>query len=301
MSESRKRKHSANEAGSKRTKSNKMPKPTASSKPVSKAPSKPSSKPPSKPSSKPPSQPTPTPSPLPVNWPPSLPYLTTPTYSPRITPHQLTLLRTPDPSLPLIPESFPLGPAAHVRITPITDPKHPAFTQSGLFATHPLPPGSLILPYIGHYHPGSTTSDLVSDDDDDDHSKSDYDLWLSRTSNVAVDAAKAGNEARYINDYRGIPFTPPAPTPGRKTPKQQKGRPNAEFRVGWDERRGERVMGVWVLPRGKKGLNTGIKRGEEVLVSYGRGFWEGRKKEEDDGEGEEGEQNGEMGGNGSWN
>ncbi|KAK4665816.1 hypothetical protein QC763_409390 [Podospora pseudopauciseta] len=271
MSETRKRKHPANESSIKRTKSSKMPKET------------PPSKPPSQPT---PSQPTlsTTPSndgPFPVNWPKSLPFLTTPAYSPQITPSQLSLLRTLDPDLPTIPGSFPLGPAPHVKITPITDPKHPAHGQSGLFATQHLPPDTLILPYLGHYHPGSGPG---LQDEDYDYTKSDYDLWLDRDADVAVDAARAGNEARFVNDYRGIPFTPPEPVPGqKKPPKQQKGKPNAEFKVAWDERTGQKVMSVWVLPRGKKGLNTGIERGEEVMVSYGRGFWEGRKQE---GEGE---------------
>jgi hypothetical protein len=57
-------------------------------------------------------------------------------------------------------------------------------------------------------------------------------------------------------------------------------RPNAEFKEIWDERRKERGMGVFVLPEGKKGKGKGIKRGEEILVSYGRGFWGARKGEE---------------------
>lgn len=38
-------------------------------------------------------------------------------------------------------------------------------------------------------------------------------------------------------------------------------------------------MGVFVLPQGKKsGIGKkGIKRGEEILVSYGRGFWGARR------------------------
>ncbi|KAK4201571.1 hypothetical protein QBC40DRAFT_324289 [Triangularia verruculosa] len=255
MSENRKRKHPANDPVIKRAKSHKTPKPT---------------------------RPSPTPSSttttLPKNWPPDIPYLTTPSYSPQLSPSQLSALKIPDADLPSIPESFPSSPATHVRITKITDPTHPAFGQSGLFATAHLPPGTLILPYLGEYHPGSGPG---LKDGEYDYSRSDYDLWLDRDADVAVDAARCGNEARFVNDYRGVPFTPPlVPIPGQKVPKQQKTKPNAEFRVAWDVQRQERVMSVWVLPSGKKGLFQGIQKGEEVLVSYGRGFWEGRREVE---------------------
>lgn len=72
----------------------------------------------------------------------------------------------------------------------------------------------------------------------------------------------SGNEARFINDYRGVAD-----------------RPNAEFREIWDDRRGERGMGVWVLGGGK-GREKGVRKGEEILVSYGRGFWDARKEVE---------------------
>ena len=117
-----------------------------------------------------------------------------------------------------------------------------------------------------------------------DYSTSDYDLWLSRDADVAVDAARSGNEARFVNDYRGVPL------PG-KSPREKRKRPNAEFKVVWDPRlgdgKGEVCMAVYVLPAGKKAVGrartVGVGRGEEVLVSYGRGFWEGRRGE---GEGE---------------
>lgn len=105
--------------------------------------------------------------------------------------------------------------------------------------------------------------------DDYDYAKSDYDLWVDRDADVAVDAARMGNEARFVNDYRGVP--------GAK-------RANAEFRVVWDARMRERCMAVYVLPAGKRAVGkarvVGIAKGEEVLVSYGRGFWQGRNKEE---------------------
>lgn len=36
-------------------------------------------------------------------------------------------------------------------------------------------------------------------------------------------------------------------------------------------------MAVCVLPEGKSGKGKGIKKGQEILISYGRGFWGARK------------------------
>jgi SET domain-containing protein len=140
-----------------------------------------------------------------------------------------------------------------VRITPITSPTHPAHGQSGLFAARDLKPGTFILQYLGEIHaPALEASDV--------HANSDYDLSLDREQGIGIDANRRGNEARFINDYRGIAD-----------------RPNAEFKEVWDERRKERGMGVWVLGEGKSGKGKGLRKGEEILVSYGRGFWGARK------------------------
>ena len=204
--------------------------------------------------------------PVPKIWPDNITYLTTPAYSTRLTKAQLQGIRIKDISagvdLPEIPRDLKSGPCLLVKITPIHDPQHPACGQAGLCAMRALPPGSLIVPYLGEVHPSSASS----------HAQSDYDLWLLRTADVAVDAARMGNEARFVNDYRGVPGH---------------GRPNAEFREVWDARRGEMGMAVFVLPAGKKAAaksgsgGGGIAKGEEILVSYGKGFW-GKRKEEDE-------------------
>ncbi|KAK0708136.1 hypothetical protein B0H67DRAFT_464458, partial [Lasiosphaeris hirsuta] len=202
--------------------------------------------------------------PLPKNWPPSVPYLTAPLYSSALTPAHLTALRTlPDPTkpssetLPLIPASTPRGPSPRTcHIQPITNPSHPAHGQRGLFAARDLVPSELVVPYFGEVHPGTGTGA-------ERHAASDYDLWMDRDGDLAVDAARAGNEGRFVNDYRGVPE-------GEGTKK----RANAEFRQVWDQRRRERGMGVFVLA-------PGVKKGEEVCVSYGKGFWGGRKEGEE--------------------
>ncbi|KUJ23069.1 SET domain-containing protein [Mollisia scopiformis] len=194
---------------------------------------------------------------LPKNWPPILPYLRAPSYSKSLTPTYLSALRTKPQDIPVIPTNTPRGPCQLVRITPITSPSHPTNGQSGLFATRDLKPATFILQYIGEIHATPSNSDP------DPHAESNYDLSLDREHGIGIDADKRGNEARFINDYRGVAE-----------------RPNAEFREVWDERRKERGMGVWVLPEGKSGKGRGIRRGEEILVSYGRGFWGARREGE---------------------
>jgi hypothetical protein len=68
---------------------------------------------------------------------------------------------------------------------------------------------------------------------------------------VGVDAHKCGNEARFINDYRGISE-----------------KPNAGFR---DNRlsSGELCMSIW-------SCSEGIRKGDEILVSYGKSWWRAR-------------------------
>ncbi|KAF3761533.1 hypothetical protein M406DRAFT_242083, partial [Cryphonectria parasitica EP155] len=210
--------------------------------------------------------------PAPKNWPAHLPYLTSPSYASALTKTQLRSLRSRptsinNPDLREVPLSHKPGPSPNVKITPITDPHHPAFNQAGLFATRALSPGCFILPYLGEIHMS----------DDPAHTASDYDLWLTDrrsgeegkdddNEGVAVDAARMGNEARFANDYRGVPGAV---------------RPNAEFCELWDARRGERGMGVFVLPASKKmkGKGGGIGKGQEILVSYGKGFWDKRRRE----------------------
>ncbi|KZT74883.1 hypothetical protein DAEQUDRAFT_720067 [Daedalea quercina L-15889] len=127
-------------------------------------------------------------------------------------------------------------------IRPITESSHPAHGQFGLFAVKRIPPRTHIVDYIGEVHC-------------DDRLGSDYDLSLYRTPagfSVGIDAQRMGNEARFVNDYRAI-----------------KSKPNAFF----DERRtegGELRMSVW------SGSDP-IKKGDEILVSYGKGWWQARQ------------------------
>lgn len=108
-----------------------------------------------------------------------------------------------------------------------------------------------MLDYLGLYH-------TLGESD----AGSDYDLCLDRELGVAVDAARGGNEARFLNDYRGV-----------------RERANVVFEnrvVGGQARIGVRVGG------------KEVRKGEELVGSYGKGFWEGRGGEaggEEDGRG----------------
>ncbi|KAJ2898576.1 SET domain-containing protein [Zalerion maritima] len=198
----------------------------------------------------------------PKNWPSSLPYLKVPRYSKNLTPEQLQLVRQQPRAgtVHVIPANEPRGPTSVAKITPIVNPSHPANGQAGLLAARDLKPGQLIVQYIGELHSSCSAEDVA------EHSQSDYDLWIDRDAGVAVDASRAGCEARFVNDFRGVAD-----------------RPNAEFREVWDAARKERGIAVFVLPerkgtKARSGPQTksGIKKGSEILVSYGKGFWGGR-------------------------
>lgn len=78
---------------------------------------------------------------------------------------------------------------------------------------------------------------------------------------IGIDATYRGNEARFVNDYRGVRDKPNAVFELRKWPL-----PGGK---------GEGVrMAVWAGPKG-------VEKNEEICVSYGRGFWDGRKSKEE--------------------
>ncbi|KAF2102274.1 hypothetical protein NA57DRAFT_34417 [Rhizodiscina lignyota] len=189
----------------------------------------------------------------PSQWPENVEYIFSIKYSKNVRPETLQALIT-KPNTATTVKHTP-GPCPRVRIKSITDPSHPAHDQHGLFASQHLAPSTYIISYVGYLH--------TKDEAD---SESNYDLSLDRELGIGVDATKHGNEARFINDYRGISDSP-----------------NAEFRDIWVDMGGgkcEKRMGVYVLGAGRSGKKAkGIAKGEEILVSYGKGFWKERNKE----------------------
>jgi hypothetical protein len=192
---------------------------------------------------------------VPKNWPNEIIYLNRSFYGKSVHPAQLHEGPSPSEAFPTVKE--PEGPSPKVHIQPISSQSHPAHGQSGLFAARNLSPDSFICFYLGFVH-GPTETDPSSD----------YDLLLDRELQIGVNATRMGNEARFINDYRGI---------------RPQG-PNTEFRdCVTDVGSGvlERRIGVFVLSAGQKGGKRakGIGKGEEIVVSYGKGFWSHRSAE----------------------
>ncbi|KAH9853064.1 SET domain protein [Lenzites betulinus] len=176
----------------------------------------------------------------PAHWPANVRYITEPQYHSSVPPEIRNHICSSQHATGPPESSHVLRSAVVIQI--ITEPTHPACGQYGLFAAKKIPPRSLIMDYIGEVHC-------------DDRPESDYDLSLYRSSDsvsVGIDAQLLGNEARFINDYRGV-----------------KARPNAIFQ---DRRTdtGELRMSVWT------GADA-VRKGEELLVSYGKSWWRERQ------------------------
>ena len=164
----------------------------------------------------------------------------------------------------------PIAHPTHLAVKTITTAGHPANGQAGLFAKKKIGPNELLIPYLGVIHATFTPSEDLDANSPippttSGHDESDYDLSVLRLSSadarnpfkghhlsIGVDAAVCGNAARFVNDYRGIGTAA-----------------NAEFRLGQGEG-GELRMEVW-------SLKNGVGKGDEVLVSYGKGWWGARR------------------------
>ncbi|KAF9576534.1 hypothetical protein EC968_008012 [Mortierella alpina] len=134
------------------------------------------------------------------------------------------------------------NPSPPYEIRLITSPPHhPVLGSYGLFATRTLFPGLHLLDYISLVVP-------------DDHADPDSDHTLYLSHDLNLDASVHGNHGRFVNDFRKI--------------RTQEQGPN----VGWDLYRdaetGQIRMGCKVLKR--------IKKGEEILCTYGKAYWKSR-------------------------
>lgn len=184
----------------------------------------------------------------PLNWPADVTFLDKQRYATRF-PNALKSRIQSKSTVPRLPK------CRLVRIQVISDPGHPAKGQRGLFASQKILPLTHIIDYLGEVHY-------------DERLESDYDLSLLRLTSsesvalgmedsdisVGVDAQCMGNEARFINDYRGTGVA----------------KPNAELKDRIVD--GEMRMSVW-------SLNKPIQRGDEILVSYGKSWWKARADE----------------------
>ncbi|CAO3684762.1 unnamed protein product [Rhizopus stolonifer] len=125
----------------------------------------------------------------------------------------------------------------HVKIKNITDPNHPCCGAYGLFAAQNLQPKQLIVDYLG-----------IVELEDWHEDSSDY--VLEYGPELSIDAGRCGNEARFCNDFRGC-----GPEP------------NVCFKNYLDENTNQIKIGIFVNG------NRKIKKGDELLVTYGKSFW----------------------------
>ena len=152
-------------------------------------------------------------------------------------------------SHPFITQSRSSPSTRPFQIKKILNPHHPAYGEYGLFASQTLVPDSLVLNYVG-------CVDLYSKANDSSNYSMNYIRGIHGLPDLVIDAEKMGNESRFINDSRGI-----------------SDKPNAKFELYKDKSSRTVQVGVWVL-------KNKISKGEEILVSYGKGFWNHRQSRE---------------------
>ncbi|ORX93735.1 hypothetical protein K493DRAFT_315842 [Basidiobolus meristosporus CBS 931.73] len=188
------------------------------------------------------------------------------------------------------------------KIKAITNPEHPCCGAYGLFAACHIEPKQHIVDYCGNIH----LSDVG--DTDPEIQKSDYVIRF--TSELSIDAGRQGNEGRFVNDFRGVPKEPAGgandqeagrnkeSAKGRdkgkgkskgkgkdhgglheksqandtasykKSNTTEKSQPTVMFMNYLDERTKEIRIGIFATRK--------IRKGDELLISYGKSFWRSR-------------------------
>ncbi|KAJ7785955.1 hypothetical protein B0H16DRAFT_1488678 [Mycena metata] len=179
----------------------------------------------------------------PHNWPKNIRYITTCSFHTSVPPGTVSFLTEGSAAKTATTNRPSPADGSAVAIRRISDSTHPACGQLGLFAARKIKEKTIIVDYIGEIHC-------------DERPESDYDLSLFRSSDlsVGIDASVMGNEGRFVNDYRNIPG-------------QEK--PNAAF---VDERLASGELRIRIVS------SRIIRKGEEVLVSYGKAWWQARMR-----------------------
>ncbi|MDP2434891.1 MAG: hypothetical protein Q8P67_04045, partial [archaeon] len=135
-----------------------------------------------------------------------------------------------------------------VEIRQIANPLHPANGAYGLFATRAMPAGKILGAYSGAYFPRVTKSDSA------------YIAALEgHPLQLSVDALEFGNEARFINDFHGVPQSHPGAVGEIATEA------NCAFRL-----RMHQITGLYYLEVFTK---SHVSFGEELLFDYGPKWW----------------------------
>mmetsp|Transcript_51165 Transcript_51165/g.153716 ORF Transcript_51165/g.153716 Transcript_51165/m.153716 type:complete len:253 (-) Transcript_51165:318-1076(-) len=132
----------------------------------------------------------------------------------------------------------------NVKIKVIHDLEHPANNQRGLFAARRFEPREWVINYAGELLPDFAKQLEASD------------YCLRFVEGHSIDGSRMGNEARFANDFRGV---------------RGVNRPNIEF----SEFEPTKTSGSIAI-LGFRVMHKPIKKGEELLASYGKGFWQGR-------------------------
>eukprot|EP00127_Corallochytrium_limacisporum_P004604 Clim_evm18s169 gene=Clim_evmTU18s169 len=189
----------------------------------------------------------------------NLNYVTDLVWDPAVsTEHKATVAPTTKPRV-----KNDAKPNPSLVIKAITQPGHPAHGQRGLFAAKAIRESEHLVDYLGYV----TTAESASEN-------SDYVLGFGPQSVLAIDADRGfGNEARFVNDYRGVPVVPgrhqrTKSASGKPNQYQPKNRPNVCFRDRIDTR-GHTYIGIYAI--------DDIQKGSELLISYGKGFWKARE------------------------
>eukprot|EP00048_Salpingoeca_helianthica_P007358 m.109474 g.109474 ORF g.109474 m.109474 type:complete len:191 (+) comp14308_c0_seq2:2147-2719(+) len=141
------------------------------------------------------------------------------------------------------------------NVKKIEEASHPARGQKGMFAAKNIVKGSFVVGMLSapsHIHRGAHKEKIeyIGQVVTDEECSATSDYTMRLRPGLAIDGERMANDARYINDYRGI---------GERA--------SVELREATD-RRGLPAMAVYAL--------RDIRRGEEILLNYGKGFWQAR-------------------------
>jgi len=136
--------------------------------------------------------------------------------------------------------------AHRLKIVLIKNKKHPCCGERGLYAGEDIPAGAHLLDYCGKI------SVVVGEEPDSNRSSFLLNLFKEDEAGVYIDidAARCGNEGRFVNDYHGTGASGP----------------NAQFWPYFDVTTGEKRMSIKSI--------APLTSGEEIFVDYGGMYFE---------------------------
>lgn len=142
-----------------------------------------------------------------------------------------------------------------LKIAIIQNRKHPCHGEGGLYAGEDIEKGTFLIDYAGHVS--------ITLGDEHDTNKSSYLLNLFHSEEhmlyIDVDAARAGNEARFLNDFHGVPGADA---------------PNCQFWPYYDTVTGEKRIGIKTIRE--------VTTGQELLVDYGGKYFAADSSDDSD-------------------